>query len=196
MPGSMCAWRAYRHKISTYTGAAQQQYNCRSHVSSSSCLCASSHGVYVRLAHSRRSDHDDSIFASNATIKHTWSDLTRHTKHSAEVAKAAAHFQSRFLIWFVSVRNGPHIIGKGVRSPFSTFDVPGIPGQPLPERGPSSNSLSSCNFVGSRGISWDLVRFDGLFVVFSGLSRGLGVFEGDILGLRGLSWDIRELWWV
>ena len=57
-----------------YAAAVQQQrYNCNR--ASSSFLCASSHGLYVRsLVHSRRSNHDN-VFTPNATIKHTSSDL-------------------------------------------------------------------------------------------------------------------------
>ena len=81
-----------------YIGAAQQQqYNCRSRVSSSTLL-HSSHGVCVWLVHSRRSSNDNNRFASDATTKHTSSDLIPGTRNytssssSSSSSKSSAYF--------------------------------------------------------------------------------------------------------
>ena len=85
----ICVRGVYAVTISVHgsSTAAVQHQPC-----SSSCLCASSHGVYVGgwCPDCRISNHDNIyILTSNATTKHIVGPHTRHTKHTA-VATAVA----------------------------------------------------------------------------------------------------------
>ena len=70
-PG-MRVW-SVQSKTRYFTSAAQQQQHNASRASSS-CICASSHGVCLWLVPNRRLSHDN-IFTSRAAIKHTSSGL-------------------------------------------------------------------------------------------------------------------------
>ena len=107
-----------------YTGAEQQQYNCRSRVSSS-FLCTSSPGFRVWLVHSRRSSNGNNSFMSDATIKHTSSDLVSDTRKHTAVAKAVAHFLFHDLWHFLCVRRNGHHWKERLCSPLFDPRRPG-----------------------------------------------------------------------
>ena len=127
-----CVWRVCCH-ISWYTGTAQQQFNCRSRVSSS-CLCASSHGVWACVVGAQEEiepqQQEFNVQCNSPTHR---SDLIPYTKHTA-VAKAVAHCLSRFLTVFVLVRNRPHTHHwKGCVPPFRLATPPGYRVNPIPK---------------------------------------------------------------
>ena len=132
VPGSVCAWRVRCHKIGRYTGAPQQQqYNCRSRVSSS-CLCASSHGVRVCGCAQREIEPRQQQFhvqCNNQT--HRVGPHTRYTKHTAGT-KAVAQLKNKNLStsakFQCSIRFAPRhtagIAGTGHFGKFGTCWLP------------------------------------------------------------------------
>ena len=76
-----------------YKAAAQQQQQYNGSRVSSYCLCASSHGVYVWLVHSRRTNHDN-LFTSNAIIKHISADLIPGTHEAYSTNKTSTSCMS------------------------------------------------------------------------------------------------------
>ena len=109
-----------------YTAVQQQLHNGSR--APSSRLCAS-HGVCVWLVQSsRRLNHDDHIFTSNATtMKHTSSDIIPDKRSIQQKQKSSSPYTSL----------------ERLCSPFSTQDAPGISSQPHPHGEPCSLHTST-----------------------------------------------------
>ena len=72
----MCAWIVRCHKINTSLQQPRGSSSTAPAVHQEVFRCASSHSVWVWLAHTRSSSHGN-VFTSNTTFEHTSSDLIR-----------------------------------------------------------------------------------------------------------------------